>query len=113
MMEATDAANEQQKIVFLDKIFESYGRHLHGMSFAVRGLAFKPNTDDMREAPSCVIIAALLQAGATVVAHDPNNLAQLAQAQAELEQSQAREAMRATVRVVRIDGPDASVSKTM
>jgi UDPglucose 6-dehydrogenase len=71
MLEAVEAVNEQQKSVLLDKIFDSFGDDLEGKTFAIWGLAFKPNTDDMREAPSRVIIAALLRAGATVVAHDP------------------------------------------
>jgi UDPglucose 6-dehydrogenase len=71
LLEAVDAVNDEQKGVLLDKIFESFGPDLDGKTFAVWGLAFKPNTDDMREAPSRVIIAALLRAGATVVAHDP------------------------------------------
>ncbi len=71
MLEAVDAVNDDQKGVLLGKIFDSFGRDLRGKTFAVWGLAFKPNTDDMREAPSRVIIGALLRAGATVVAHDP------------------------------------------
>jgi UDPglucose 6-dehydrogenase len=71
VLEAVDEINERQKSVLLDKVFDSFGRDLAGKTFAVWGLAFKPNTDDMREAPSRVIIAGLLRAGATVVAHDP------------------------------------------
>jgi UDPglucose 6-dehydrogenase len=71
MLEAVEEINERQKSILLEKIFDSFGNDLAGKTFAVWGLAFKPNTDDMREAPSRVIVAALLRAGATVVAHDP------------------------------------------
>jgi UDPglucose 6-dehydrogenase len=57
--------------VLLEKVWAYFGRSLAGRSFAIWGLAFKPGTDDMREAPSRSIIEALLRAGATVRAHDP------------------------------------------
>jgi UDPglucose 6-dehydrogenase len=53
------------------KIVERFGENLHGRRFALWGLAFKPDTDDMREAPSRVIVAELLRRGAQVTAHDP------------------------------------------
>ncbi len=77
ILEAVEAVNKTQKHVLVDKIVARYGADLSGRRFAVWGLAFKPNTDDMREAPSRVVIGALLRAGASVVAHDP-----VAQAQA-------------------------------
>lgn len=67
---AVEAVNNDQKSVILHKIDNHYG-DVNGMKFAVWGLAFKPNTDDMREAPSRVIMEGLWQRGASVVAHDP------------------------------------------
>ena len=64
-------ANERQKTVLFSKIKAHFGGKLKGKTFAVWGLAFKPRTDDMREAPSIVLIRALLAAGAKVKAADP------------------------------------------
>ncbi|MDO9244386.1 MAG: UDP-glucose/GDP-mannose dehydrogenase family protein [Rhodocyclaceae bacterium] len=71
VLDAVEAANDAQKHVLGKKILARFGNDLSGRRFAVWGLAFKPNTDDMREAPSRYLIADLLAAGATVVAHDP------------------------------------------
>jgi UDPglucose 6-dehydrogenase len=68
---AVEEANERQKGVLVDKIVKRFGANLAGRKFALWGLAFKPNTDDMREAPSRVIIAGLLARGATIAAYDP------------------------------------------
>jgi UDPglucose 6-dehydrogenase len=68
---AVEQANERQKHVLVDKIVERFGEDLSGRRFALWGLAFKPNTDDMREAPSRVIVAELLRRGATLCAYDP------------------------------------------
>jgi UDPglucose 6-dehydrogenase len=68
---AVEQANEAQKHVLGDKIKARFGENLKGKRFAVWGLAFKPNTDDMREAPSLTLIGDLLQAGAEVRAYDP------------------------------------------
>jgi UDPglucose 6-dehydrogenase len=68
---AVQAANERQKLVLVDKVVARFGEDLAGRQFALWGLAFKPNTDDMREAPSRVIIDGLLHRGATVKAYDP------------------------------------------
>ncbi|QJR11552.1 UDP-glucose 6-dehydrogenase [Usitatibacter rugosus] len=68
---AVEEANERQKGVLVDKVLKKFGSDLAGRKFALWGLAFKPNTDDMREAPSLVIIERLLKAGATVTAFDP------------------------------------------
>ena len=68
---AAEAANERQKRVLFDKIVAHYGGPPKGRTFAVWGLSFKPRTDDMREAPSIVLIRALLEAGAKVRAADP------------------------------------------
>ena len=71
VLEAVEAANEAQKSVLVNKVLARFGENLSGLTFAMWGLAFKPNTDDMREAPSLVVIRALLDRGAKVVAYDP------------------------------------------
>lgn len=71
VLEAVQDVNRDQVNVLFKKIKTLYGSELAGRVFAVWGLAFKPNTDDMREAPSRPLIASLLRAGARVVAHDP------------------------------------------
>jgi UDPglucose 6-dehydrogenase len=71
VLAAVERANEAQKRVLGAKIRARFGADLSGRRFAVWGLAFKPNTDDMREAPSLTLIADLLAAGATVRAYDP------------------------------------------
>jgi UDPglucose 6-dehydrogenase len=71
MLEAVEAINNDQKNVLIDKIFARFGSNLSGKTFALWGLAFKPNTNDMRAAPSRVVIRALLLAGARILAHDP------------------------------------------
>ncbi|RMH18234.1 MAG: UDP-glucose/GDP-mannose dehydrogenase family protein, partial [Gemmatimonadetes bacterium] len=71
ILEAVEAVNERQKGLLLRQIVARFGEDLSGRRFAVWGLAFKPNTDDMREAPSLVTIEGVLERGGTVVAHDP------------------------------------------
>ena len=71
LITATHQTNLRQKQVLVNKIIDQYGDDLKGKRFALWGLAFKPNTDDMREAPSLSIIDALTQRGATVCAYDP------------------------------------------
>jgi len=72
LLAAVDQVNDSQKHVLGDKIRARFGANLSGRRFALWGLAFKPNTDDMREAPSRTVIADLIGAGATVVrAYDP------------------------------------------
>ena len=71
VLQAVEAANDRQKMVLVDKVVKRFGEDLKGRRFAVWGLAFKPNTDDMREAPSRVIVDALLARGATLSAYDP------------------------------------------
>ena len=68
---AVETVNNRQKGVLLDKITARFGNDLSGKNFALWGLAFKPNTDDMREAPSRVLIEGLWARGATVTAYDP------------------------------------------
>jgi UDPglucose 6-dehydrogenase len=71
MMEAVDAVNEAQKRVLPDKVASHFGGSLAGKTVAVWGLAFKPRTDDIREAPALTLINTLLAAGANVRVHDP------------------------------------------
>lgn len=71
VLNAVEEANEKQKQVLSEKISAKFGNELKGKHFAVWGLAFKPNTDDMREATSRVLISDLLDRGATVSAYDP------------------------------------------
>ena len=71
VLNAVEEANDAQKTVLLGKITARFGDNLAGKKFAFWGLAFKPNTDDMREAPSRVLMEALWAKGATVVAYDP------------------------------------------
>jgi UDPglucose 6-dehydrogenase len=71
MMTAVEAVNDEQKLVLVKKIVATYGEDLSGRTFALWGLAFKPNTDDMREAPSRVVIAELVRRGAAIQAYDP------------------------------------------
>jgi UDPglucose 6-dehydrogenase len=71
LLAAVEQANEAQKHVLAEKIRARFGADLSGLRIAVWGLAFKPNTDDLREAPSLALIADLLQAGAAVRAYDP------------------------------------------
>jgi UDPglucose 6-dehydrogenase len=68
---AVEAVNEVQKQTLVDKIVARFGPDLSGRRFALWGLAFKPGTDDMREAPSLVVIKGLTDHGATVCAYDP------------------------------------------
>lgn len=71
ILDAVEAANEAQKSVLIDKLKTRFGVQLAGRRFALWGLAFKPNTDDMREAPSRVMMEALWAMGASIAAHDP------------------------------------------
>jgi UDPglucose 6-dehydrogenase len=71
ILKAVDAVNDRQKGVLYDKLSKYFGGQLSGKRIAVWGLAFKPRTDDLREAPSLVLIERLLEAGAEIHAHDP------------------------------------------
>lgn len=71
LLEAVEAVNNDQKNVLFEKINRHFEGQLAGKTVAVWGLSFKPDTDDMREAPSLVLIAQLLAAGAIVKVHDP------------------------------------------
>jgi UDPglucose 6-dehydrogenase len=71
LMEAVDEVNEAQKDVLVHKIMTHFGDEIRGKTVAIWGLAFKPKTDDVREAPALVLIDALLAAGVDVRVHDP------------------------------------------
>jgi len=71
VLEAVEEANELQKHVLVEKVVARYGADLAGRTFAIWGLAFKPNTDDMRDAPSRVVMAELARLGARMRAYDP------------------------------------------
>ena len=71
ILEAVEAANEAQKSVLVEKLVARFGEDFSQRRFAVWGLAFKPNTDDMREAPSRVLIQQVLARGGSVTVHDP------------------------------------------
>lgn len=71
ILEAVEEVNESQKSVLFNKLTSSLGTDLSGKTFAMWGLSFKPNTDDMREAPSLVLIDKINAAGGKVVAYDP------------------------------------------
>jgi UDPglucose 6-dehydrogenase len=71
IVSAVDAVNERQKQVLVRKIIARFGGSVAGMKFALWGLAFKAGTDDMREAPSRVVIDSLVARGARVCAYDP------------------------------------------
>ncbi|MCB5260059.1 MAG: UDP-glucose/GDP-mannose dehydrogenase family protein [Candidatus Cloacimonetes bacterium] len=71
ILEAVEDVNHDQKMILTQKVLSHFGQDLTGKSFAIWGLAFKPQTDDMREAPSIVTIKALREAGASIRAYDP------------------------------------------
>jgi UDPglucose 6-dehydrogenase len=71
LLKAVEEVNDLQKYVLPNKIKKQLGTNLKGKHFALWGLAFKPNTDDMREASSRILISELIKAGATITAYDP------------------------------------------
>lgn len=71
ILEAVENVNEKQKHLLADKVIEHFGEDLSGVKVAIWGLSFKPRTDDMRDAPSLIIINRLLEKGAQIVAFDP------------------------------------------
>ena len=74
ILQAADEVNDQQKRLMVQRVKQHFGADLRQRTFAIWGLAFKPRTDDMREAPSLAVIEELLAAGAKVNAHDPEAL---------------------------------------
>ena len=97
VLQAVEDANDAQKQVLVDKIVRRFGEDLVGKRFAVWGLAFKPNTDDMREASARVLIAELLARGATVTAYDP------------VAMTEARRVFGDEPRIAYADNPDAAL----
>ena len=93
ILDAVERANSHQKQVLAHKVVRRFGENLKGRHFALWGLAFKPNTDDMREAPSLELIAALTSRGATITAYDPVAMAE------------ARHALAGNAAVSYADGP--------
>ncbi len=73
---AAEAVNEKQKHLLADLVGQCFGKDLSGLKFCVWGLAFKPETDDMREAPSLTVIDRILEAGGEVVAYDPEAMSE-------------------------------------
>ncbi|MDO9577460.1 MAG: UDP-glucose/GDP-mannose dehydrogenase family protein, partial [Candidatus Cloacimonadales bacterium] len=71
VLQAVEDVNDDQKKWLAEKVIKHFGADLTGKTFAIWGLSFKPKTDDMREAPSLVIINMLIKAGAKIVAYDP------------------------------------------
>ena len=71
LLEAADETNKAQRTLFINKILTKYNGNIEGKTFAVWGLAFKPKTNDMREAPSITIIEELLKRGAKIQGYDP------------------------------------------
>ena len=78
IVRSVEAVNKRQKQIVVDRLHEHFGGDLSGLTLAIWGLSFKPNTDDMREAPSRVVMEAAWAAGATVRAYDPVALAEAA-----------------------------------
>lgn len=74
LLKEVEAVNERQKHLLVEKVHAHFGADLRGRKFAIWGLAFKPRTDDMREAPAIVIIEELLKSGAEIAVHDPEAL---------------------------------------
>ena len=97
VLQAVEDANDAQKQVLVNKIVRRFGEDLSGKRFAVWGLAFKPNTDDMREASARVLIGELLARGATVTAYDP------------VAMTEARRIFGDESRIAYADNPDAAL----
>ena len=93
ILDAVERANAKQKQVLASKIVARFGENLEGKRFALWGLAFKPNTDDMREAPALEVIAALTARGALITAYDP------------IAMPEAKHLLQGNARVSFADGP--------
>lgn len=86
LLNSVESVNARQKMVLFDKINDHYAGKLQGKTFALWGLAFKPNTDDMREAPSRVLMEMLWEKGARVQAFDPKAMEETGRIYADTEQ---------------------------
>jgi len=71
LLKATDSVNNSQKLIIFNKILKRFGPDLNGLKFALWGLSFKPQTDDVRESPSINVLRSLVKSGAKVLAYDP------------------------------------------
>ena len=71
LLQAVDSVNDRQKHVLFEKLMRQFDNNIEGKKFAIWGLSFKPNTDDLREAPSRVLIESIFEHGGTVRAYDP------------------------------------------
>lgn len=80
IIQAADQVNRKQRLWPLEKLKQHFGNDLKGKTIALWGLAFKPNTDDLREAPSIPLVQALLEEGANIRAHDPAAMGRFAEA---------------------------------
>ena len=76
LIKSVETVNDNQKLVIANKVIKRFGEDLTGMTFAIWGLAFKPGTDDMREAPAIYIIKELVKRGAKINAYDPKAIAE-------------------------------------
>ena len=85
VLTAVEEANEHQKRVLVEKVVARFGADLKGRRFALWGLAFKPNTDDMREAPALVVIEELVKRGAAIAAYDPVAMSEASKLLAQLQ----------------------------
>ncbi len=83
LLSAVENVNDRQKQVLVNKVNKHYGNNVQGKTFALWGLSFKPRTDDMREAPSRVVLEALINAGARVKAFDPEAMEEAAKIYAD------------------------------
>ena len=107
LLKAVEDVNDRQKLKLFEKIRAHFGEDLDGKTFAVWGLAFKPNTDDMREAPSRVLMEALWEAGAAVRAFDPVAMEEASRIYGQRQDLVLCETLEST-----LDGADALVTVT-
>ncbi len=107
LLGAVEAVNDRQKHVLFEKIRAHYNGELRGKRFALWGLAFKPQTDDMREAPSLTLLEALWEAGAAVNAYDPAAMEAVRQMYGERDDLRLTEHPEAV-----LDGADALIVMT-
>jgi UDPglucose 6-dehydrogenase len=83
VLESVQSANRAQKKLMVQKVLNYFGEGISGKRIAVWGLAFKPGTDDVREAPALTIVRKLVESGATIVAHDPQAMTTFSKAYGE------------------------------